>query len=147
MSSSESLLLLDTNVVVHLLRDNSLGRSIDSRFDLRNRPERPLVSVVTVGELLALAEKLGWGLKKKARLQELVRELVVVDVNSQPVLEAYASIDSFLRGQGRPVGQNDMWIAATARATGATLVTTDKDFDPLDPRFLQRSWIDPGRVQ
>ena len=41
------------------------------------------------------------------------------------------------------MGKNDLWIAATAMATGATLLTTDKDFDHLDPTFLTRDWIDP----
>lgn len=34
-------------------------------------------------------------------------------------------------------------IAATANVTTATLLTTDKDFDHLDPSYLSRVWIDP----
>jgi len=41
------------------------------------------------------------------------------------------------------MGKNDLWIAATAAVTGATLLTTDRDFDKLAPRFLAREWIDP----
>lgn len=41
------------------------------------------------------------------------------------------------------MGKNDLWIAATAAAMGATLLTTDRDFDRLAPRFLSRIWIDP----
>ena len=40
--------------------------------------------------------------------------------------------------------QNDLWIAATAKALDAHLVTTDKDFDVLHPDHLRRTWIDPG---
>jgi predicted nucleic acid-binding protein len=38
----------------------------------------------------------------------------------------------------RPVGigQNDLWIAATAWVTKAALITTDSDFDHLHPVFL-----------
>jgi len=28
---------------------------------------------------------------------------------------------------------------------GAHLLTTDKDFDPLFPAYLDRTWIDPQR--
>jgi len=42
------------------------------------------------------------------------------------------------------MGKNDLWIAATAHVTGATLLTTDKDFDHLDPQFLVRVWINPA---
>ena len=41
------------------------------------------------------------------------------------------------------MGKNDVWIAATAAVTGATLLTTDRDFDRLTPQFLTRVWIDP----
>jgi tRNA(fMet)-specific endonuclease VapC len=44
---------------------------------------------------------------------------------------------------GTPVGENDTWIAATAHVTGARVLTTDTDFDSLDPTFLARDWIDP----
>jgi len=47
-------------------------------------------------------------------------------------------------GGARTIGQNDLWIAAAAKATGATLLTTDRDFDHLDPTQLQRIHIDPA---
>jgi tRNA(fMet)-specific endonuclease VapC len=37
---------------------------------------------------------------------------------------------------------NDLWIAATAVATGATLVTTDKDFDHLEGLWPDRVYVD-----
>ena len=37
-----------------------------------------------------------------------------------------------------------LWIAATAHVTGATILTTDRDFDPLHGLFLQRDWVDPA---
>jgi hypothetical protein len=40
------------------------------------------------------------------------------------------------------MGKNDLWIASAAKATGATLMTTDKDFDHLHPTKLTRVWID-----
>jgi tRNA(fMet)-specific endonuclease VapC len=36
----------------------------------------------------------------------------------------------------RNMGKNDIWIAATARVLGATLLTTDKDFNHLLPNLL-----------
>ena len=42
------------------------------------------------------------------------------------------------------MGDNDVWIAATAAAAGAYLLTTDKDFDHLHPTYVQREWIDPA---
>jgi tRNA(fMet)-specific endonuclease VapC len=101
-----------------------------------------LVSIVTVGEALAMSRRFSWGPSKIAALESLLQDLVVVDISDE-VLEFYAQIDVFLRRAGKPVQQNDMWIAATATASGAHLLTTDKDFDPLYPAVLDRTWIDP----
>jgi len=136
-------LLLDTNVLIHLARDNSIGRIIDARFGLRNPAQVPLLSIVTVGEALAFARKRDWGTAKTDQLQTLLRELIVVDVNSEPILQGYAEIDTYLTRRGNPIEQNDIWIAATARATNSLLLTTDKDFNVLHPAYLNRVWIDP----
>ena len=58
-------------------------------------------------------------------------------------LESYALIDTYSHRVGISIGKNDLWIAASAHTTGATLVTTDKDFDHLHGKFLQRLWIAP----
>jgi tRNA(fMet)-specific endonuclease VapC len=137
-------LLLDTNILIHLVRANWIARSIESRFQLRTRTETPLVSVISIGEALAFAKRLGWGLQKAELLEALLQELVIVDISDE-ILRAYAEIDFFLRRAGNPIQNNDVWIAATAVAAGAHLLTTDKDFDPLDPLYLSRTWIDPLR--
>ena len=136
------LLLLDTSILLHLVRENRLGRAIESKFRLQTRAEKPLISVVTVGEILAFVQRSNWGRPKMAVLEDLLQDLVIMDI-SDDILDLYAQIDVFLRRAGKPVQQNDMWIAATAVASGAHLLTTDKDFDPLYPDLLDRTWIDP----
>ena len=65
-------------------------------------------------------------------------------IDNRAIVDAYASIDAYFSRQGRPMGKNDLWIAATTHALGARLLTTDRDFDPLSPMFLERGWIDPS---
>lgn len=77
-------------------------------------------------------------------LEGLFEDFVIVDISDE-ILDLYAQIDTYLVRVGRAVEQNDTWIAATAIATGAHLLTTDKDFDPLYPAYLDRTWIDPQR--
>lgn len=145
MTPNRQLHLLDTNIVVQYVRGNELSQRIEAQFNLRHQEERPLISVVSVGELKALGRKLSWGAKKVQTLENQLRELVVVDISSRGVLDAYAEISHWTESEGKKMGQqNDMWIAATARATGAHLLTTDTDFDELHPRFLRRTFIDPG---
>jgi predicted nucleic acid-binding protein len=112
-------------------------------FGLRAHTEKPLISIVTVGECHAFAAYRGWGAEKRAALDALLHELVIVDLNHGGVLRAYADIDAYLTKNGKTVGDNDVWIAATARAAGASLLTTDKDFEPLDPKFIRHHYISP----
>lgn len=37
----------------------------------------------------------------------------------------------------RNMGKNDLWIAATAAMSEATLLTTDNDFDHLDGHYFK----------
>ena len=141
MTRGRDLLLLDTNIVLNLIRGNEIARRVDERFQIRHRAERPLISIVSVGEALALAQTWRWAEKKRADLEQLMRELVVVDIHSREVLERYADFHAWTRSQGRTMSDNDLWIAATAAATGAHLVTTDADFDVLDPDRIRRTYI------
>ena len=56
MTTASRLLLLDTNVVIFLTRGGPIGQAIDARFQLRARTERPLLSVITLGEAMAFAQ-------------------------------------------------------------------------------------------
>lgn len=51
------------------------------------------------------------------------------------------------------MGKNDVWIAATTKVAGATLLTTDNDFDHLSATsplhaagmpVIELAWIDPA---
>jgi len=147
VTSAQAPLLLDTAIIVLLSRGGEMAERLDSRFGLSTRREVPMVSVVSVGELLAFARNASWGARKEARLHEILANLVVVDINREPVLNAYADLSAHLKSAGRPIGQNDLWIAACARATGAVLLTTDTDFDLLHPDWIRREWVDQATLR
>ena len=115
-----------------------------------------VTSVVCQGEILALAEKRGWGEEKRIELASLLAKVPTVDINKQAILNAYALIDAWTHGKSvtaphdasppKPavsMGKNDLWIAATAHASKATLLSTDKNFDHLDGVWLKRIYVDP----
>jgi tRNA(fMet)-specific endonuclease VapC len=141
VSNARELLLLDTNVVLHVVRGNEIGRRVDSIFHIRHRTERPLISIVSIGECLALARHWNWGAAKLSLLEELLRELVIVDIQSREVLDRFAELYTWSRAHGRALGDNDLWIAATAAAASAHLITTDADFDPLHPHHVRRTYV------
>ena len=45
------------------------------------------------------------------------------------------------------MGKNDVWIAANTRVAGATLLTTDHDYDHLHGTWIERIGIDPNTGQ
>jgi tRNA(fMet)-specific endonuclease VapC len=136
--------LLDTNVVLALIRANPLGQYIDHKYGLRSALNRSMICVVTVGEMLSLVRQFNWGQTRRDELQSLLNEIVWLDINHPDILDAYGEVDHASLKQGRKLGKNDAWIAATAKVTGATLLTTDPDFNHLQGSYLDQIWIDPA---
>jgi len=138
--------LLDTNILVVLVRAGELGEYVDETYRLTAQPFRPLISIVTVGEALKLVKRFTWGSDRIDALQRHLRQLTWVDISRDEILDAYAEIAHWSESNGKSKPQNDYWIAATAKATAATVLTTDRHFDDYDPRFLRRIWIDESVV-
>jgi tRNA(fMet)-specific endonuclease VapC len=136
-----TLVLLDTNILVHLVRQDATGAWIENAYSLTTRPERPLFSTITEGEILGFAKQRGWGATRVAELSRLLGELVRVDAGLPEVVESYADLSVLDRDGGHTMKDNDLWIAATAKATGAVLLTRDRDFDWLNPAIITVHWI------
>lgn len=138
--------LLDTSVLLALIRGKALGTHIDQAFGLRASLHRQVVSIVTQAELLVIADVRQWGSEKRATLERALDNLVVIPIDGASLLQAYVSVSAAGRnavGGARNMGKNDIWIAATALHTELPLLTTDKDFRFLHDDLLQVMWIDP----
>ena len=136
---SNPLYLLDTGVLLILLRGGEHAARIEDGHSLRDSGIRPLISIVTHGEISVLAARNAWGSERREALAQALHELVTVDINHPDVIAAYVDIE--LHSQAHPegarnMGKNDLWIAACAKAAGATLLTTDGDFEHLNPPML-----------
>lgn len=147
MIPADALVLLDTNVLVHLTRRDAVGKRLEEDHALTRRAYRPLISFVTLGEVRSLALKFGWGRKKIGRLDDLIDQVVVVHIHQADILDHYASIDHHSERVVKParrMSKNDVWIAATACALDAVLDTTDSDFDHLVPSRFHRVKVEEG---
>lgn len=133
--------LVDTNIIIHVLRNSALGKHLVGALQFRARRQDPLVSVVSQGELFAFARHNKWGAPRLDRLEELLNGVLIIDVNAgaRALHDKYAELDTFSRSLGRKMGKNDLWIAASAAVSNAMLLTTDADFDHLAPTHL-RVW-------
>ena len=138
------LYLLDTSILLALIRGKSLGEHIDKAYNLRTSNFKPLISIVTHGEIKVLAKKYEWGKEKSEKLQLMLDNLNTIDIDFS-IVSDYVELDYYSR-KCKPavrMGKNDLWIAATAKATDAILLTTDKDFNHLPLDVLKHSFIDP----
>jgi tRNA(fMet)-specific endonuclease VapC len=138
------LYILDTNVLVHLVRGDAVWARVRTTYQPLLIDPRPIISVVAAGELRSLALQFDWKGEKIAQMEFYLGYLQRVSIDDPEIIQAYAVIDAHSHRIGQPLGKNDVWIAATAAVTRARLLTTDKDFDRLDPLFFSRDWIDPA---
>ncbi len=87
------------------------------------------ISAITLGELRA-GFKRGTqeGLNETKLRRFLLSPRIVVVLVDEDTSQFYGQISAYLRGQGKPIPTNDIWIAASAMQHGLRLVTTDRHF-------------------
>ena len=120
-------LILDTGVLVRLERHATLG------FDIVSDDADIAIAAITASELLVGVE-LADGARRDARAATVRAILQTFDVLPFDLDTArhHETLLGHVRRAGRPRGAHDLLIAATARATGLLLVTTDRAaFDDL----------------
>ncbi len=137
MIEPQQLIALDTNVLVNWLRNNSTGQYLKEQYQLDTRVEKPLFSTVVEGELLGLARRWQWGEERLKQLAKLLDELVRFNSGMPAVVEAYAELYFQSSSTGHTTGENDLWIAASARAAGAVLLTNDNGFSWMHPNLVR----------
>jgi tRNA(fMet)-specific endonuclease VapC len=118
----EPRFLLDTNICIYIRRKKP--EEVLRRFRTLKQGEAVL-SVITFGELVYGAEKSA----QRAAALEMLRELgQMIPVLSLPetAADAYGTIRAELERKGQMIGNNDLWIAAHAKAAGLTLVTNNE---------------------
>jgi len=112
--------MLDTNIISDLIR-NPQGKAA-ARI-ARVGEDNVCTSIIVAAELRYGCAKSG-SKRLRGAVEELLGEIDVLAFEN-PADDEYASIRSKLESMGRPIGSNDLLIAAHARVTGATLVTAN----------------------
>ena len=110
--------MLDTNIVSDLIR-NPQGRA--AKRIAKVGEENICTSVIVAAELRYGCAKSGSTRLLKA-VEDLLAEIKVLPFDV-PADAEYGGIRSELEAAGKPIGGNDLLIAAHALATGATIVT------------------------
>jgi len=117
--------LLDTNIAVALLAGEDVVRASLNQGGLT------FLSSIVVGELFYGARKSARVVSNLSRVEELAAKFVVLNCDVSTARH-YGKIRELLRTKGRPIPENDIWIAAHAQQYDLTLVTRDAHFSAVE---------------
>jgi tRNA(fMet)-specific endonuclease VapC len=114
--------MLDTNIISDLIR-NPQGRA--AKRIAKVGEDNICTSIIVAAELRYGCAKSGSKRLLKA-VEDLLGEIHVLPFDV-PADTEYGGIRAELEAAGKPIGSNDLLIAAHAYATGATIVTANRD--------------------
>ena len=129
--------LLDTNILSHLIRNPS-GPVFDYLESIL--PATACTSIIVSAEIRFGLRK---GASKKLQIQA-EKVLAVMDILplEKPADLHYGEIRVFLNQAGKPIGGNDLLIAAHALALDLTLVTANvREFSRV-PSLRVENWLE-----
>ncbi|MBZ5564450.1 MAG: type II toxin-antitoxin system VapC family toxin [Acidobacteriia bacterium] len=114
--------LLDSDILIDFLRGRAAAWSLLA--DLQARGEAPLISTVSVAEILAGAQR-----GEEEATERLLSVLERIPVSEGIARAAGGFLRAYQRSHGLELG--DALVAATALATGATLITRNTKHYPM----------------
>lgn len=128
--------LLDTNILSDLLR-HPQGPAALRLAEVGE--DQVCTSIICAGELRFGAIRKG-SARLAAQVAALLDSIEILPLE-EPASSAYGEIRTALEQQGRPIGGNDLWIAAHALASDLTLVTANEsEFRRVDGLAVE-NWL------
>lgn len=117
--------ILDTNIVSAWLKgETDVADNID-------KAESVYLPIIVVGELYYGASFSTQVEKNLSDLKKLASRYPVLTLDEETT-SIYGTIKSNLRKKGKPIPENDIWIAAIAIQNDVTLVTRDAHFKEIE---------------
>lgn len=101
--------------------------------------DRIVICAIVRGEVLYGLARMSQGKKRRALETKAANLFAVIPCEPVPekAADLYARIKREVERQGTPLDENDLWIAATAQALGAILVSSDSDFQKVKGLHLE----------
>lgn len=125
--------MLDTDTCIYAM---SRAAGFMPKADLRHCG----ISVIVLGEL-------EWGVRRSRRirenqvsLQHWLAAVEIADMNDE-VARKYGQLRADLDSMGRPIGPNDLWVAAHALALGMPLITNNLSEFERVPDLVTETWM------
>ena len=121
--------VLDTNIVIALFAND---KQVLERL---RQADEVFLPCIVLGELHYGARKSSRVESNLEKIEKFASSAVVLPVTTRP--RRYGKLKSQLRQKGRPLPENDVWIAAIARQHDLTLVSRDSHFDEVEELPVQ----------
>jgi predicted nucleic acid-binding protein len=121
------LCLLDTNAFSDLMREHP---QFDAHLTALAPTDRVILCSVVRGEILYGIARLPPGKRRQDLATKAAKLFAVIACEPVPETAAdyYAAMKVAHQQKGLALDENDLWIAATARALGAVLISRDGGF-------------------
>lgn len=117
--------LLDTNIVIDLFAEEQ------NVIAFLEEAQEVFLPVIVLGEMYFGALRSQRVKENIHRLTAFAEQSVVLDCDAK-VARRYGEVKNMLRKRGRPIPENDIWIAAIALENNLTLVSRDDHFLEVD---------------
>lgn len=117
--------LVDTSIIIQVFEGNQIIKQQLDSIDVLH------LSTVVVGELLYGAYKSTRLTQHLAETEDFLKRCTVLVIDNL-VAEFYGRTKSALMKKGRPIPENDIWIAATALQYNLPVFTSDIHFKEID---------------
>lgn len=130
-------LICDTSFVGHMwrrLRTPARYKHWDATTIDRIESALLAISVVTIAETRAGQVQREWGRRQIVESERVLAAFHLITIDD-PHLNEWARLSAGARARGVAIGDNDLWIAATASVRNQTLVTCDRDHVRIAPEL------------
>jgi tRNA(fMet)-specific endonuclease VapC len=117
--------LYDTNIIIAFLKNESKIVDLFSGSSVIN------ISPVTVGEMYYGARNSQNSLKNLEIYKDFFSYCNVLSISFKTAIH-YSDLKIKLKEAGKPIPENDLWIAANAIENSLTIVTRDKHLLGID---------------
>jgi tRNA(fMet)-specific endonuclease VapC len=118
-------LLLDTNIVIELFKGNQ------AVISMLEKQDKVYLPTATLGELYLGAYRSSNVPKKLQEIKSFLETCIVLYTDATTA-DKYAIIKTALLHKGKPIPENDIWIAATAMHYEIPLYTFDGHFEEVE---------------
>lgn len=118
-------LALDSSVIVRHMRtaDPAIATKLKEATEL-------YLPLTALGEMRFGLHRAGNSRRAVEQWERFFREVVLL-MPDEATATAYAELKQALAVKGKPIPENDLWIAATAKSHGLPLYCKDVHFDEL----------------